>query len=160
MTRLNTACALILAWGMMLSGTASAGSSLTHASNFKLDGRDAAQKKVPVLVLFSTPECPYCERVKRDYLMPMHQDPAYGKKVIIREVTVGTNAPLTDFNGTSTTEGAFATAHKVVMVPTIQVLDTRGKATGEAIVGLLIPDFYFGYLESAIEEGVRIVRGK
>ena len=29
----------------------------------------------------------------------------------------------------------------------------------ETIVGLLTPDYYFGYLEAAIDEGVRKVRG-
>ena len=160
MTRLIAACALILAWGMTLSGTASAGNSLVHATSFKADARAAAQKKIPILVLFSSPGCPYCERVKREYLVPMQQDPAYRNKVIIREVTVGANAPLTDFDGTVITEGAFAAFNNVFMVPTVKVLDTHGNEASEAIVGLLIADFYFGYLEAAIEEGTRKVRGK
>lgn len=160
MTRLIAACALILAWGMTLSGAASAGSGLVHAASFKTDARGAAQQKVPILVLFSSPGCAYCERVKREYLVPMQQDPAYRKRVIIREVTVGANTPLTDFDGTPTTEGAFAAFNNVFMVPTVKVFDTRGKEASEAIVGLLIADFYFGYLEAAIEEGTRKVRGK
>jgi hypothetical protein len=90
----------------------------------------------------------------------MHKDPAYRKQVIIREVTMGDPKPLTDFNGNLTTEGAFAAAHKVFMVPTVMVFDTQGKETSEAIVGLLTPDFYFGYLMSAIETGIEKVRGK
>ena len=90
----------------------------------------------------------------------MHKDPAYRKKVLIREVTVGATTPLTGFDGASTTEGAFAAAHKVFMVSTVKVLDTHGNDTAEAIVGLLTPDYYFGYLEAAIEEGLRKVRGK
>lgn len=160
MTRLFAACALILAWGMTLSGAASAGSGLVHAASFKADAHSAAQQKIPILVLFSSPGCAYCERVKSEYLVPMQQDPAYRKRVIIREVTVGSNASLTDFDGTPTTEGAFATINNVYLVPTVKVFDTRGKETSEAIVGLLIADFYFGYLEAAIEEGTRKVRGK
>ena len=160
MTRLIAACALILAWGMALSGAAGAGNDLVNATSFKADARGAAQQKIPILVLFSSVGCAYCERVKREYLVPMHKDPAYRKKVIIREVTVGTNAPLTDFDGTVTTEGAFAAVNKVFMVPTVKVFDTRGNEASEAIVGLLIADFYFGYLEAAIEEGTRKVRGK
>lgn len=160
MTRLIAACALILAWGMTLSGTASASNSLVQARNFKADARQAAQRKIPVMVLFSSPECHYCDQVKSVYLVPMHKDPAYRKRVIIREVTVGSNTPLTDFDGTATTEGAFAAFNKVFMVPTVKVFDTRGNEASEAIVGLLIADFYFGYLEDAIEEGVRKVRGK
>jgi thioredoxin-related protein len=151
---------MILAWGIVLPGAAGAANGLVHAKNFQSDARTAAQRRVPILVLFSSPTCPYCERVKREYLVPMHKDPAYRPRVIIREVSIDATTPLTGFDGTPTTEGAFAAAHKVFMVPTVMVFDTHGAATGEAIVGLLIPDFYFGYLEAAIDEGVRSVHGK
>ncbi len=160
MTRLITACALILAWGMALTGPASAAGGLVRATNFNADARDAAQRKVPILVLFSSPGCHYCDRVKSDYLIPLQKDPAYRKKVIIREVSVGATVPLTDFDGSVTTESTFASLNKVFMVPTIRVFDTSGKAASEDIVGLLIPDYYFGYLEAAIDEGIRKVRFK
>jgi thioredoxin-related protein len=160
MTRLIAAWALILAWGLALPGAASAASGLTHAKSFQADARLATQRQVPVLVLFTSPGCHYCERVKREYLAPMHKDPAYRNKVIIREVTVGATTPLTGFDGTPTTEGAFAATHKVFMVPTVKVLDTRGNDASEAIVGLLTPDYYFSYLEAAIDEGLSKVRGK
>jgi len=152
--------ALILTWGLALSGVARAADGLVHAKNFQTDARTAATRQVPILVVFTTPDCPYCERVKHDYLIPMHKDPAYRTRVIIREVTIGSTGPLTDFDGKPTTEGAFAAAHKVFMVPTVQVFDTQGHDVGDAIVGLLIPDFYFGYLENAIDAGVNKVRGK
>jgi hypothetical protein len=90
----------------------------------------------------------------------MHKDPAYRSRVMIREVTVDSTAPLTGFDGERTTEGAFAAAHKVFMVPTVKVFNTQGGDAGEAIVGLLTPDYYFGYLEAAIDEGLSRVRGK
>ncbi|OZA22895.1 MAG: hypothetical protein B7X93_12545 [Hydrogenophilales bacterium 17-61-9] len=145
---------------MTLSGAASAGDDLVQARSFKADARAAARQKIPIMVLFSSPECHYCERVKREYLIPMQKDPAYRKKVIIREVTVDANTPLTDFDGTATTEATFAAFSKVFMVPTVKVFDARGNEASEAIVGLLIADFYFGYLEAAIEEGTRKMRGK
>ena len=160
MTRLFAIWGLILAWGLVLSGAASAASGLIHAKNLQADARMAAKRQVPILLVFTSPHCPYCERVKRDYLIPMHKDPAYRGRVLIREVTLGATDPLTGFDGTSTTEGAFAAAHKVFMVPTVQVFDTKGNGTGDAIVGLLIPDYYFGYLESAIDAGASKVRGK
>ncbi|MEQ1663525.1 MAG: thioredoxin family protein [Thiobacillus sp.] len=152
--------ALILAWGLTATLAAQAASGLVHAHNFKADGAEADKRQVPVMVLFSSPACHYCERVKREYLVPMHKDKAYRGKVLFREVTIGTSVPLVGFDGTTTTEGAFAAAHKVFMVPTVMVFTPRGKATGEAIVGLLSPDYYFGYLETAIEDGLRAMRGK
>ena len=160
MTRQIAVWALILAWGLALPGTALAASGLVHARDFKLDAKDASKRRIPILVLFTSPGCHYCERVKREYLAPMHKDPAYRKKVIIREVTVGADVPLTDFDGTSTTEGAFAALNKVFMVPTVKVFDPKGNDASEAIVGLLTPDYYFGYLDAAIDEGIRKVRGK
>jgi len=160
MSRLISTWFLILAWGLLLSGPARAASGLVHAKNFQLDARTAAQRQVPILVLFTSPGCPYCDRVKREYLVPMHKDPAYRTRAIIREVTVGDTTPLTGFDGATTTEGAFAAAHKVFMVPTVKVLDTHGNDAGEAIVGMLTPDYYFAYLEAAIDEGVRKVRSK
>ena len=160
MTRRCAVWALILSWALILPGAASAAGTLIQATNFKLDAGTATKRRVPILTLFSSPNCHYCERVKDEYLVAMHKDPAYRNRVLIREVTVGSTTPLTDFDGTATTEGAFAAAHKIFVVPTVKVLDTQGKDTGDAIVGLLIPDFYFGYLEAAIDRGVRQVRGK
>ncbi len=129
------------------------GSGLVHAKNFKADAQLAAKRQVPILVLFSSPGCHYCDRVKREYLVPMHKDPAYRKRVIIREVTMGDPTPLTDFDGTATTEGAFAAAHKVFMVPTVMVFDTQGKETSEAIVGLLIAGFLLWLSDVGHREG-------
>ncbi len=160
MMRSLAAWTLILAWGVALPGPARAADGLVQAQDFQADARIAAKRRVPVLVVFTSPGCPYCERVKQEYLIPMHKDRAYRNRVIIREVTIGSDTPLADFDGSRTTEGAFAAAHKVFMVPTVQVYDTRGQAAGDAIVGLLIPDYYFGYLEAAIDAGGRKVRGK
>lgn len=160
MTRSIAIRGLILAWGLTLSGAAGAASGLIHAKNLQADAQLAAKRQVPILVLFTSPGCHYCERVKAEYLGLMHKDPAYRNKVLIREVTMGDTRPLIDFNGATTTEGAFAAAHKVFMVPTVMVFDPQGKETSEAIVGLLSPDFYFGYLMSAIETGMNKIRGK
>ncbi len=158
MLRSITIWASILAWGLMAAGPAQAADGLVHAKSFQADARAAARQKMPVMVIFTSPGCHYCERVKRDYLVPMQKDKAYRNKVVIREVTVGASTPLVDFDGTRTTEGAFAAAHKVFMVPTVKVLDLKGQDAAEPIVGLLTADYYFGYLEAAIEEGLGKLR--
>lgn len=160
MLRMLAARALILACGLGLPGAVGAAASLVHAKDFQDDARAAAKRGVPILVVFTSPFCQYCERVKHDYLIPMHKDPAYRNRVIIREVTVDATAPLTGFGGERTTEGAFAAANKVFMVPTVKVFNPQGADASEAIVGLLTPDYYFGYLEAAIDEGLQKVRGK
>lgn len=149
---------LILAWGLTL--TVHADDGLVRATNLQTDAREAARRQVPILILYSSAFCHFCERVKREYLIPMHKDRAYRKRVIIREIEMSSTRPLTGFDGKPTTEGAFAVASKVIMVPTVKVYDTRGNETGDPLVGLLTPDYYFGYLEAAIDEGLRKVRSR
>ncbi|MHB1214394.1 MAG: SoxW family protein [Thiobacillus sp.] len=151
---------LILAWGLALTGPARATDALVQAKSFYDDARTAARREVPIMVVFTRPSCPYCERAKREYLVPMHVDPAYRTRVIIREVNIDSNDSLTGFDGKPTSNSAFARANKVSIVPTVKVFDTRGAEVGEAIVGLLIADYYFAYLEAAIDDGLRVVRGK
>lgn len=160
MARLIILWAAILAWGLVAAAPLHAASGLVQARNFQADARTAARQKIPVMVIFTSPHCGYCDRVKRDYLIPMHRDRANRNRVLIREVTVGVTTPLVNFDGSQTTHGAFAAAHKVFMVPTVKVLDLQGNDAAEAIVGLLTPDFYYGYLEDAINEGLRITQGR
>ncbi|MEW5965479.1 MAG: thioredoxin fold domain-containing protein [Pseudomonadota bacterium] len=160
MIRMIAAWGLILAWGLSAPAASFAAGGLAHVKNFRTDGALAAKRRVPIMVLFTTPTCPYCDIVKRDYLVPMHKDRAYRPRVLIRELTVNSDAALTGFDGKPTTEAAFAAAAKVFVVPTVMVFDPRGEPVGEPIVGLLIPDFYFGYLEAAIEDGLARTRAK
>lgn len=152
------AWALILACGLALPARADDG--LVRATNLQADAREAARRQVPILILYASPSCHFCDRAKREYLIPMHKDRAYRKRVIIREVDMGSTRPLTGFDGTPTTEGAFAAANRVIMVPTVKVYDTRGNEASEPLVGILTPDYYFGYLEAAIDEGLRKVRAR
>lgn len=152
--------ALILACALVLPALTHAAAGLVRAADLKADAREAARRQVPILVLYSSAHCHFCDRVKREYLIPMHTDRAYRKRVIIREIDIGSMQALIGFDGKSTTEGAFAAASKVIMVPTIKIYDTRGNEASEPLVGLLTPDYYFGYLEAAIDEGRRKVRAR
>jgi thioredoxin-related protein len=150
----------ILAWALGLPLHAADHGDVPLADSLKQEGRDAAHRKVPIMLLFASPECHYCERVKNEFLGPMVKDPAYRDKVIIRQVEVGSDWNLVGFDGKKTTHGAYAAGQKVFMVPTVKVVDAQGKELSKPIVGLLTPDFYFGYIESAIDEGLDKIRGK
>ena len=81
-------------------------------------------------------------------------------KVIIREVDITSQSPLTLFNGTTSTGAAFAAQHKVAVVPTIKVINAQDSEVATPIVGLLIPDYYFGYIDSAISGGLQKMRAQ
>ena len=157
-TRLLAAGILACAFGLPVMAAGQADVPLTDS--LKTESREATNRKVPIMLLFTSPECHYCERVKNEFLGPMVTDPAYRNKVIIRQVEVGSDWKLVGFDGKKTTHGAYAAGQKVFMVPTIKVVDAQGKELSKPIVGLLTPDYYFGYIESAIDEGLEKIRGK
>ncbi len=130
--------------------------ALVEAGSFAADALAVRERKIPILVFYTRHECPWCERVRRQYLLPMANDPAWADRVIIREIDVGTDfvTPLTDFGGRTTTHSAFARTRRVKLVPTLDFLDDRGNRLAEPIVGMRTPDFYAASIERALEESL------
>jgi thioredoxin-related protein len=155
MIRSITLLAAILTYAPTL---VAAESHLPYAHDLKHDAVVAKAAAIPIMVLFSRPGCPFCQRVRDDYLLPLQTDPAYQHKVMLREVDITSNTALTLFDGSTATASAFAAANKIYLVPTIMVFDAHGAAVGDAIVGLLGPDFYFGYIDSAISAGIEAMK--
>ena len=160
MIRLITLLTAILAWSTAPLAAAEPVDNLPPAKNFESDSKLAAAKKIPILVLYTSPGCQFCHRAKSEYLVPMLKDPAYKNKVIMREVDITSQSPLTLYNGSKSTGAEFAAQHKVTIVPTIKVMDAQGAELADPIVGLLIADYYFGYIDSAITAGLQKMRAQ
>lgn len=146
----------ILAW---LPGAlcAAEGAALLPARDLARDGRDMNARKLPMMVLYSQANCAWCERARREYLIPMQRDPAYRDKVVLRQIDIDSDAPLTDFSGQATTHRAFGKAQNARVAPTILVYGPTGERLSEPIVGFRIPDFYGAYLERSIDEGLAML---
>jgi thiol-disulfide isomerase/thioredoxin len=146
----NAMC--ILAWLIVPSALAQ---QLIFGADLAADAVRARALHAPVLVFFSESWCPWCERVRREYLAPMQNDPAYRDRVLIREVDAGSDAPLTDFAGRATTQREFARRFKVGKVPVVIALGPDGEELAAPMVGMALPDFYQSYLDDAIDTGRR-----
>ena len=143
---------------MCISGLVSTARAegLPSVQDFRLEAKESVSKQSPIMVLFMSSSCHYCEIVLQDFLLPMQRDPAYKHKVTLRQIEVGSKARLIDFNGKVTTQNAFANSHQAWSVPTIILFDGKGQVL-TSIVGLLTVDFYQAYLDNAIDEStVRI----
>jgi thioredoxin-related protein len=144
----------ILACGIAASAAAQ---RIAPASDLAREARIAQAAHAPLLVIFTQPDCPYCERARRDYLEPMLADPAQRGRLRAVEVDVTSGAPLIDFDGRRTTQSAFAGAARVRLVPTIAFVGAGGKALAEPLVGLTLPDFYLTYLERRIDQARALI---
>jgi thioredoxin-related protein len=137
-----------------------AGTSLIHstqaeelkaAQDFTIEAKESINKQAPILVLFMSKTCRFCEIVLHDFLLPMQRDPEYDNKVIMRQIEYNSKNKLIDFNGNITSQSAFASKNKVWAVPTIILFDGQGRELAK-IVGLLTVDYYATYLDDAINE--------
>lgn len=136
--------------GLALPAGAAADGELPLANDLLADGRLARERKVPMVILFSLPGCPYCEIVRRSQLAPMLRDPRQSARAIIREIDIDSDAPLVGFAGERTTHAQVARGHGVRAAPVVAFWDGTGKPIAEPLRGMLLPDFYSAYLEAAL----------
>ncbi len=148
----------ILACLAALFLAAPACAQMATARNFAADARLAAERKIPLLVLFSEAGCAWCERARQEFLLPMQRNPEYRTKVMMREVGADDSAALVDFAGTATTQADFARANRISMTPTVMLFSSRGEALGEPLVGFGSADYYGYFLDQRIDAALAQLR--
>ena len=122
------------------------------------DARLAAEKNVPLLVMFAMEDCGYCEQVKQDFLIPMLRSGDYTDKVLMRIVRVDDYSYVKDFDGQERPGDSIATRFRAYVVPTVIFVDKDGKQLSPRLLGITTPDFYGGDLDNAINESLRKLR--
>ena len=124
---------------------------LPVVKDFTVEAKESREKQAPILVLFMSNSCSYCETALKDFLLPMQRDPEYSSRVILRQIEIGSSDKLVDFKGKTTTHRAFSSKHLESGVPVVVLFDSQGNEL-TSIVGLLTVDFYLAYLDNAISE--------
>ena len=153
-------------WGWLIVActtlaTAPAAAQLVAADNLAATAAEARARRVPVVIAFMQQSCPYCAVARRDYLTALQNDPRWKNRVLIREIETDRSIALRDFSGAMTTHRDFARAHEVRSVPTLIAFDADGQRVSPPIIGLLADDFYWLYIEQAVEAGlVRMRRAR
>jgi hypothetical protein len=131
---------------------------LPPASDLAADAATSARGRLPILLFFDREDCPYCERALREYLVPVSRTD-WKDRAIFRQVAIDRTLPARDFDGTVTTHKAIAERYGAVFSPTVVVVDGRGRALADPIVGLTTIDFYGAYVNDALAAGARRLRG-
>ena len=150
---------LLLAGVLALCGPAAAGPvTVPLATDLEADGYEAKRRRLPILILFSQPECGYCELVKEEFLRPMIRSGEYEDKVLIRRVELGTYDTLLDFDGGEMEADEFAHRYGASLTPTVVFLDAGGRPLAPNLVGVVAVDFYGGDLDARIDEALARLR--
>ena len=114
--------------------------------------------KLPIMVLFSSQYCVYCDFIKREYLSPMLISGDYTNRVIIKVVETDEADEVRDFNGKVIDSDLFAGRYNVQFTPTVVFIDARGRELATQIVGLGNEDFYGGQIDEGITQSHTLLR--
>ena len=115
---------------------------LVTPTSLESAARLAQLKRRALVLLFSTPGCPWCKLVRESYLAPLV---AEGQPVF--EIDMSGSGAIVDFDGSPTTEARVASRLGVVIAPTVLFLGPRGQPLAPALRGVSSEDFYGAYLQ-------------
>jgi hypothetical protein len=133
--------------------------AVPDAGSLAADALTAREKRIPILIFYTREDCPWCEYARRAHLNAFAAAEAAGNpRVLVREIDVEGDRPLTDFAGRTTTHAKFARMRRVRLTPTLDFLDDRGNRLVEPIVGVRLQDYYGTYIDRAIEESLAKLR--
>ena len=149
---------LILACLLSLPAAAVERGKLPYATDLSREAKTARDKQIPIAILFSTPGCFYCHRVREEILIPTTRNPDYDNKVILLEVEGGSDATLIDFDGKRITQDQFVARHHVGFTPTVKFFDAKGNEVADSIVGLVTVDYYGGIFDQNIAAAIAKIR--
>lgn len=145
--KLFSALVMALVSGMLVAET-----HLTPANDLATEADAAARMGMPLVIVFSRTDCRYCDSVKRDYLKPLQNLPAYRGRLVVREIGQDRQTPLLDFHGNATTHALFAARERIRLVPVVAFYGPDGISLAPPIIGTRLPDFYQSDLDSAIDQ--------
>jgi thioredoxin-related protein len=131
---------------------------LKYLTDARETGRLAESRQLPILIMFGTNECPYCELLREDFLIPMLISGDYTEKVIMREAHVGPGEEVIDFTGKKMSIDEFSQRYRVRLFPTLVFVDSNGQQIVKKILGVTTPELFGGTLDDAIDRALMLTR--
>jgi thiol-disulfide isomerase/thioredoxin len=150
--RRRLALQALAALALAPAGRAAGEAVLPPIDDLRSLAAEAARSRVPVIVLFSTPGCPFCREVRQNYLAPRlaEQQQRSKPEYLLREVDITGRRLIGAIDGRPLTEAQFADRYGVGLVPVLIAFDAQWRPLGEPLVGLDRSGFYEAYLDRLI----------
>lgn len=134
-----------LACALPLLATA-ADSALPVPSSLAFAAKIAVARGEPLVLLASLPGCPYCELVRRSYLIPMRAQGLAAWQIN----TTDKNRPVLDFADVKSSGVLLAGRWNIRVTPTVLFFNATGTEIAPRLEGIAVPDFYGAYLDDAL----------
>lgn len=124
--------------------------SLAHIDDLRPLAAKVRRERMPLLLFFSTPGCPYCLEVRRRYLAPRVKAGA-AAGIEIREVDITSRRTFAGHDGRPISEMELATRFQVRLAPVVVLVNQDLVPLADPLVGIDRAGFYEGFLSSAID---------
>lgn len=159
MKLLNTG---LLSVTLMLThpATAVASVEVPMAENLQTDSVQCETRRLPILLMFSAEECPFCHTVEEEFLKPMMISGDYDDKVMIRKVMLDGHDDAVGFDGEPLDASLLAAQYNVFATPTLVFVDGQGNEIAEKLIGVNTVDYYGAYLDQSIDEAKQTLTKK
>lgn len=129
--------------------------SLTDFASTK---EEALNTNKIIMLEMSASYCGYCETLEEEIIKPMLRSGDYADNVLIRQLNIDDTALLKDTSGIQLTPAEIAEKFNVNLTPTLLFLDGKGNEVSEKIRGVYSLDYYGGFVDQAIDQGLKIIR--
>jgi len=143
---------------LLLTPLAQADMHKCTARDLTLAAHAARQAEAPILLLYSSQECGYCELLKRQVLKPMFGQDQDNRLAVVRELDMDTGGKLVDFDGEKIRSRRLQERYHVRVTPTLLILDAKGQLLADPIVGYDSPEAYRTRLESLLARSHKLLR--
>ena len=150
--QLLAALPLAAAWPLARAARLVPAPALPLAASLPSELGAALLQRKALVALVSLEGCPYCELVRRNYLVHLR---AQGQPVV--QLEMARDLPLVGFDGQAATHAALVRAWKVKVAPTVLFFGRGGVELAERLAGVAVPDFYGAYLDQRIAQANRSV---
>ena len=126
---------------------------ISLAKDLQASAAQLPQKKV-FLLYVSAPGCSYCERLEQQILEPLLVSGNYADKLLLRKINWESELEVANFSGEPQLPVDLLLDYKIIATPTLLLLDKNGRQLAEPIVGYNGSDYYWYYLDLAIEQSI------
>jgi thioredoxin-related protein len=121
--------------------------------DFAAVAAEVRARGLPLLLMVTSQDCPYCYRLESEYLRPMWISGEYeGVTVLLRKLEVDHLREVRDFNGAVISVKDFQRRYKAFLTPTLLFLNARGEQISERILGYNTPELFGDYIYRGIDE--------
>ena len=128
--------------------------AIERIDNFQQWADKACQNQRVLTVLVARQDCPWCDKLKRQVLLPDVKNGQFDQQWLLGEFRIDEGETVTDFAGNRVSAQALAKGWRAELTPTVLFLNRQGEEIAPRITGVKLVDFYDDYLQRSLQQGL------